>query len=176
MTEVDTKERLTLAYNKMMERVKHALDVAEHKAVPPLEHAINTAREKAVTLGEISREEAEKVGQYVYRDMHEIATHLNETGAELRTWFHMDLELIEAELLDLITVVADKTRIELAELALSAQSPRLYHTGEISGPGTLGCTACGERLRFTKTGHIPPCPKCHATQFIRITQQDTVNH
>lgn len=170
MNDLHTKERLSLAYNRMMERVKHALDVAEHKTIPPLEHAVNKAREKAVALGELSRDEAEKVGEYLQRDIQEFAEHLNQTSSEFKSWFHMDLELVEAKLLDMMTQVADKTRLELARLAVSAQSPRLYHTGEISGPGTLQCCLCEEELRFAKTEHIPPCPRCHATEFIRITE------
>ena len=130
--------------------------------------------EKAIELGEISREEAEKVGEYLQRDIHEFAEHLNDTGAELRSWFYMDLELIEAKLVELMSQVADKTRVELTQLAVSARSPRLYRAGEISGPGTLQCRACGELIRFSKTDHISSCPKCHATEFIRSTdQQDT---
>ncbi len=169
MNDRHTIARMIQAYNRMMERVKHAFDVTEHKTIPPLEHAVNKAREKAVALGEISRDEAEKVGEYLKRDIQEFAEHLNQTSSELKSWFHMDLELIEAKLLDLMTQVADKTRLELTKLAVSAQSPRLYFTGEISGPGTLQCCSCAEKLQFTKTAHIPPCPKCHAIEFVRIT-------
>lgn len=172
MNDADRRERQVKAYDQMVERVRHLLHVAEHKTVPPLEHAIHMARDKAVELGEISREEANKIGGYLRRDMHELALHMNDTGAELRSWFHMDLELIEAKLVDLMTQVADKTRLELTELAASARSPLLYHAGEISAPGTLQCTSCGELIRFTKTGHIPPCPKCHATDYVRMTTQN----
>jgi predicted RNA-binding Zn-ribbon protein involved in translation (DUF1610 family) len=164
-----TKEHLISAYHHMMERVKQALDTAEHKAIPSLEHAIHKARETAVALGELSRDEAERVGEYLKRDIHDFAEHLNKTSSEYRSWFHMDLELIEVKLLDLMTQVADKTRLELTKLATEARAPRLYNTGEISGPGSLQCCSCGETLQFTKAEHIPLCPQCHATEFIRLT-------
>ena len=122
-----------------------------------------------MALGELSKDEAEKVGEYLKRDIQEFAEHLNRTSSEFKSWFHMDLELIEVKLLDLMTQVADKTRLELAKLAVSARSPRLYHTSEISGPGTLQCRSCAEKLRFTETGHIPPCPKCHGIEFVRVS-------
>lgn len=162
------QERLIQAYDRMMERVKHLTDVAEEKLRPTLAEAVEQAREKAVELGEITREEAKTVGEYFMRDMRDLGEYLNETGAELKTWLRIDLELIEARLLDLFASVADKTRVELAKLAERAREATFWHTGEVTGPGTLVCTACGERVHFHKTGHIPPCPKCHGTQFKRV--------
>ena len=161
-------DRLTHAYDRMMERVRHFMEVTEGKALPKLERAIDQARTAATELGEITREEAETIGGYIKRDIRDLAGYLNETGAEFRTWLNIDLELVEAKLLELIASVADKTRIELSDLASRAQEAAYWHTGEITGPGTLACTSCGERLHFHQTGHIPPCPKCHASRFRRM--------
>ncbi|HDP88815.1 MAG TPA: hypothetical protein ENN42_02510 [Thioalkalivibrio sp.] len=160
------EQRLDL-YHRMMERVKHTLEEAEEKTRPRIEHALETAREKTVELGETTREEAEEIASYIRRDLSEIGEYLHDSGEDIGTWFHMDLELIEANLLDLITSVADKTRVELAEIAARAKVANIYQTGEITGPGTLTCSECGEELHFQKAGHVPPCPKCHATTFTR---------
>lgn len=160
------EHRLDL-YHRMMERVKHSIEEAEEKTRPRIEHALETAREKSIELGETTREEAEEIAEYIRRDLAEIGAYLHESGEDIGTWFHMDLELIEANLLDLITSVADRTRVELAEIAARAQVANIYQTGEITGPGTLTCSECGEELHFKKAGHVPPCPKCHATTFTR---------
>ena len=169
MTDKDNNTEHTLidAYNRMMERVKHAVETAEAKAVPRIEHALEAARDKAVELGEVTREEAEELTDYIRRDLSEIGEYLQESGEDIGTWFYMDMELIEANLLDLITSVADKTRVELAEIAARAQVANIYSTGEITGPGTLVCAECGEELHFEKAGHVPPCPKCHGTTYTR---------
>jgi hypothetical protein len=169
MNEPDREHHHISVYNRMMERVKHTLEDAGHKARPNLEHAIQRARERAVELGETTREEAAKVADYLRRDLREMTSYLNDTGKEYGAWFHMDLELIEASLLDLITSVADKTRLELAQWAEQGEQAVSYRSGEITGPGTLECIACGERLRYVKTGHIPPCPRCRASEFRRVT-------
>lgn len=160
------EHRLDL-YHRMMERVKHSIEEAGEKVRPRIEHALETAREKSIELGEATREEAEEIASYIRRDLAEIGEYLHESGEDISTWFHMDLELIEANLLDLITSVADKTRVELAEIAARAQVANIYQTGEITGPGTLTCSECGEELHFQKAGHVPPCPRCHATTFTR---------
>ncbi|MES9926605.1 MAG: hypothetical protein ABW158_00685, partial [Candidatus Thiodiazotropha sp. 6PDIVS] len=45
----------------------------------------------------------------------------------------------------------------------------LYHTGEVTGPGTLVCAQCGKEMHFKKTGHIPPCSGCKGTDFQRAS-------
>ncbi|MEE9491971.1 MAG: hypothetical protein V3W04_01145, partial [Gammaproteobacteria bacterium] len=42
-----------------------------------------------------------------------------------------------------------------------------YHTGEVTGPGTLHCAECEEILTFHQPGKIPQCPKCHSTTYHR---------
>ncbi len=78
-----------------------------------------------------------------------------------------DLELVEERLLDVFAKVADKTRLELAQLEAQAKRAETYHTGEITSIGTLACHACDTLVHFKKTGRIPPCPKCHKTVFVR---------
>jgi hypothetical protein len=166
MTDPDRREQEISVYNRMMSRVQRTLENAEHKAGPIVEHAIERARERAVELGETTREEAEKVADYLKRDLGEMARYLNDTGREYRAWFNMDLELIEASLLDLLMSVADRTRLELTQWAEQASQ---YRSGEITGPGTLACVNCGERLSFVRPGHIPPCPRCRSIEYRRLT-------
>lgn len=168
MTEKESSDKLVSAYERMMERLKHALQVAEEKTGPAFEHALSQARETAVGLGELTREEAEKVGAYLKRDLQDMAEYLEDTGEELGSWFHIDLELIEARLLDLMSSVADQTRVELAQLRERARQAELYHSGEVTGPGTLRCPSCGQLLHLQRTSHIPPCPKCHGGSFERV--------
>ena len=69
----DPVDRLVGAYERMLERVNGALKHAEKTTVPTLRHALEQAREKAVELEEITREEAERVADYLERDMHDAA-------------------------------------------------------------------------------------------------------
>ncbi|MFP4079745.1 MAG: zinc ribbon-containing protein [Ectothiorhodospira sp.] len=157
------RDTLTQAYERMLERVRHALETAE----PTLEEAIQQAVHKAVHLGEVTREEAHEVADYLRRDLHDMGDYLSASRRDLRTWLRMDLQLIEARLLDLLSSVADRTRLELAELEARARTVGIWHTGEVAGPGELTCTECDETLHFTRSGRIPPCPRCKATTFRR---------
>jgi hypothetical protein len=161
-------ERLVHAYDRMMERIKTAIDSAEHGARPALSQLLERAQEKAVTLGEVTQEEAERIGAYLRRDLEAVADYLSGAEAQdLVSWLKFDIELIEARLLELFMSVADPTKVELMALAERARRVGEYHTGEITGIGTLHCADCGQAVQFHATGHIPPCPKCHATRFTR---------
>jgi hypothetical protein len=162
-------EKLVHAYNTMLQRVKTFLDEAEKETRPKLDHAIEAAKEKATELEELTLEEAEKIGTYLKRDVEDAASYLaGPERAELADWLKLDIQLIENRILDAFMSVADRTRVGILKLEQDAPLAGVtYHTGEVTGIGTLVCTECGELLHFKQTGHIPPCPVCHKTTFVR---------
>lgn len=166
------EERLTEAYDRMLARVRERVQELEHEAGPMLHNAIENAKETATELGELSREEAEKVGDYLRRDLEHAGNFLDRTGRDLGGWLRFDAQLTERALAEMFLQVADRTRVELAEFSARARALGEWHTGEITGIGTLQCKSCGEQIHFHKTGHIPPCPKCSGTTFRRISDED----
>lgn len=176
MSDSDNKqgwdERLGEAYDRMLARVRERMGEMEKDARPMLHNAIENAKETATELGELSREEAEKVGDYLRRDLEHAGDFLSRTGKDLGSWLRFDTELVERSLAEMFFQVADQTEVELAELSVRAEILGEWHTGEISGIGTLECKSCGEQLHFHRTGHIPPCPRCHGTSFRRISDED----
>ncbi|MCU7850798.1 MAG: zinc ribbon-containing protein [Candidatus Thiodiazotropha sp. (ex Monitilora ramsayi)] len=163
-------DKLAAAYDKILQEVHEAIDSAKENALPGIKEYLDDAREKMVELGELSREEAEKVAGYVERDMKDAADYLLETGEQMSAWWRFDVQQVENRMLEMFTGVADQTKLELAKLAQRASRSSLYHTGEITGPGTLVCTGCGKEMHFKKTGHIPPCSGCKGTEFQRASR------
>ncbi|NIR99369.1 MAG: zinc ribbon-containing protein, partial [Gammaproteobacteria bacterium] len=43
----------------------------------------------------------------------------------------------------------------------------VYHTGEATHGGSFVCMSCEAAIKMRKPGHLPPCPKCHKTEFRR---------
>jgi hypothetical protein len=166
----DQNNKLIGAYDQMLARVKEFINETGKEAQPYLERATEYAKEKAVELGELSREEAEDIANYLRRDIHDAATFLGEHGDEITDWLRLDLLLIENKVLEMFSQVVDQTRLELDKLAMEAELQG-WHTGQVTGIGTLQCLECGEQLHFHKTGHIPPCPKCNHTEFTRVSRE-----
>ncbi len=161
------EERLIQGYNKMMERMKELFETAEAQARPKILQAIEYAKKTAVDLNELTKDEAQKLGEYIKRDISDAAEYLAESENDLSQWFQFDIKLIENWLWEAFSSVADKTRLELIAFSERLEKDSKYHTGEITGPGTLKCTGCGKITKFQKTGRIPPCGGCHGTEFER---------
>lgn len=162
-------DRLVDAYRNMLERISEQLPEDPLQA---LREQIERAKATAVEVGELTAEEAERVGGYLRRDVEDAARYLAETGHELREWYRFDLKLIEARLGEMFATMVDRTRLEIDRIAERARGIEELHTGEVTGAGTLECSGCGRELNFLKPGHIPPCPSCHGTLFRRFSGND----
>ena len=171
MPDHNFEQKLIAAYDKMMERVNHFLTDAEEQAIPTLLKNIDKAKHQATELRELTSDEAEKVAMYLRRDLQDAGEYLQNTGKEFSTWLSFDMELVEDRMLDTFAKIADKTQLELAQLAAQAKRAQEYHTGEITSIGTLSCQSCHTLVHFKKTSRIPPCPKCHHTVFTRPAEQ-----
>ncbi len=161
MSESSDNHKLTRAYDQMLEQV-------EREVLPNLQRSIEQAAEKAVDLGELTREEAQMIGGYLKRDLEDVGHHLATTGHDLGAWLRFDLELIENRLLELFRAAADKTRLEMLSFQEEVERATHYHSGEITGPGTLQCDHCGKQQHFHATAHIPPCSQCQSSTFTRL--------
>lgn len=162
----DQDDKLTRIYDRMMERVKQAWE--QDIGSKTLGQLIDGAKEKAVALGEVTQQEAERIGQFLRRDLEDAANFMHsEKTREFVDWLRFDIERVEGRILELFQSVADKTKLELIRLQERARHASDYNTGEITGIGTLQCSNCGQTMHFHKTTRIPPCPKCHGTSFTR---------
>jgi hypothetical protein len=159
------QRRLAGAYARMLERLRGGMEGGG--PLPQLQELIAGAREKAVEVGELTREEAERVGDYVRRDLVDAARFLADEGEELRTWLRFDLELIEARLLDVFSLMVDHTRQELQLLQEQAGGEEQWRSGEVASIGTLRCLECGQEVALHEPAEVPACPRCGGTAFTR---------
>ena len=162
----DQDDKLTHIYDRMMERIKQAWE--QDIGSTTLGQLIENAKEKTVALGEVTQQEAERIGEFLRRDLEDAASFMHrEKTKEFVDWLRFDIERVEGRILELFQSVADKTKLEFIRLQERARHASDYNTGEITGIGTLHCSNCGQTMHFHKTTRISPCPKCHGTRFTR---------
>jgi len=56
---------------------------------------------------------------------------------------------------------------DIATLPKDKWSTGDFVVGEITGPGTLVCSHCGQQVQFQTTSKIPQCPNCQQSSFKR---------
>jgi rubrerythrin len=159
------KNKLINAYTDLMEHIYEAMDDTLHSFA----EALDISKEKLRKVGDLTNEELDKVSGFVQRDVEHAAHGLSskEDSGSLSEWFKFDVELLENFALDAFLSIADKTRIELAKLQELAKA-HVYHSGDITIPGTFICDECGKEIAFKTPSEIPECPVCHAKTFIRV--------
>jgi hypothetical protein len=162
----EVQERLVKAYDQMMDHAMSALDHTRNDTIPSVKHLLEVARDKTVEMGDLTREEADKIRDFIHRDLEHAARYMEKSQSELSDWLRFDIQLLEQRLATVFGAMVDHTREILDEFAVKADSVG-WKTGEIVGPGTLHCKNCRQVIHFHKSGHIPPCPKCKHTQFER---------
>lgn len=167
-------ETLVNGYYKMAERLAERLQGLEDHS-HSYQEIIDNIRQEAVALKELTKEEAHQVSEWLKRDVNALTREAAETGKDFKEWFPFELKVEEAYLWDKIMSAADTTTLGLLELKEEAMLAdyEIWHTGQVTAPGILECTQCGEQLHFEKSGHIPPCPKCGNTTFTRVTTSNS---
>jgi Zn finger protein HypA/HybF involved in hydrogenase expression len=124
------------------------------------DEALKKAKEELSTAGNFSREQADKLGEYVRRDLKENAGKAKDAVKKA-----VEPLRVAAGVQSAFTRILTSAAETLTELAERSEKSLEFKTGEITSPGTLTCKDCDSEMHMTKTTRIPPCPKCHKTIF-----------
>jgi polyhydroxyalkanoate synthesis regulator phasin len=158
-TSEDKIKYLATAYENLLEK-------ALHQTVSNIHHSIDSVQDDLTAMGKLTTEEAKHLKHAVKRDLSHAAHHMQASKQDLKSWLGFDLELIKVELWQKFIEATDKTTLELIKIKNIAADAQ-YHTGEMIGLGTLVCDHCQTNVHFRQPSHIPPCSKCHGTEFHR---------
>lgn len=155
------------AYQKLRADLGRLLGDLKEVSAEAIREAIDTAHGRLRQLEEYTAETVEKAVTSVEKEM---------LGAGRRAGAR--LENLSARTADLLEVWRDRGTQFLSRAAtgisewMQQASARLgeqtYRTGEIAAPGTLECTACGERVQLETAAHVPLCPGCRQSEFRRV--------
>ncbi len=161
-----TENKLIEIYNTIVKHLHEALDHTSHS----LPEALEIAKQKTAESTGASQKDLDKTGDAVMRDIEHAAQHEQPVQDEdsLTEWLKFDIELLENFAFDTFMELADKTRVQLAQLEYEAKQHHPYQSGDVTGPGTLSCNQCGKMIAFKHPSIIPECPNCGGKTFSRI--------
>lgn len=143
-------------YEKLASRTADLLEEGKKT----FDEALKKAKDELAAAGDFSREQTDKLGEYVRRDLKENADKAKD--AVMRA---IEPQRLAAGVQSTFSRILTSAAETLTELAERSEKVLEYKTGEITSPGTLTCKDCDGEMHITKTTRIPPCPKCHKTFF-----------
>jgi len=122
--------------------------------------ALEKARKQLTSAGAFSEEQGLKLKKFMERDFAHMATEMRDEAKE-----KLDPSRLSVGALSSIASLLRGAGSMLSDVANRADRNLKCRSGEITTAGTLICSACGHEIHKRKTGRVPPCPKCHATEF-----------
>jgi len=143
-------------YEKLASRTADLLEEGRKT----FDEALKKAKEELSSAGDFSREQADKLGEYVRRDLKENAEKAKDAVKKA-----VEPLRVAAGVQSAFTRILTTAAETLTELAERSEKSLEFKTGEITSPGTLTCKDCDAEMHMKKTTRIPPCPKCHKTIF-----------
>lgn len=166
----DTKQQEELAaYEKLRQEVKKILDqtldsVSAEKISKAIEHGQKVLRE----TGDHTQEQVNQLGKHLKKDL--LSTFktfeppVKEFTESVGGLFDLWRDKSGVVLTDLTRAVGDWSH----QFSDKLDDMLLYHSGDMTHGGTFVCTDCGQTMNMKKPAHLPPCPKCHKTEFRRV--------
>ncbi len=150
-------------YDRYAERTRELFEASQEKGKEAMDKAIEMAREQFTAAGEFSAEQGEAFRKYMQRDLAQTEADMRTVGQEAAERFQP--ARLGAGAFSSMARLLQATGSALQTLSHKAEVALHYNTGEITSAGTLTCTKCGQTVRLKHSSHIPPCPRCHGTEF-----------
>lgn len=157
------KERLAQQYDKFAAKSHELFEASRDKSQEALNGAIEKAREQMTAVGELTAEQAKSFGNYMKRDLEQTAEEMTRLGEKAKETLHPSR--VGAGALSSLAALLQLGGDALLRMSKKTDQALIYNAGEMTSAGTLTCVNCMHQQHFSKTGSIPPCPKCLNTAF-----------
>jgi isocitrate dehydrogenase len=149
-------------YDALAAKFKEEFESATENTVEIAKKAMEKARKKLTEAGQFTEEKGEKLKEFLENDLSRISQEMKKGAKE-----KLNPSRLGTGALASISKLLHKTGVALSSFGDKAEASLSCKSGEITSAGKLTCKACGHQMNFKKTGRIPPCPKCHKTEFTK---------
>jgi len=150
-------------YEKLAERAKQLFESSKDKSGAWIDEALEKAADQLEEAGEFTKQEGLRAREFLRKDLE--ATKIDFEKASKATKAALDPSRAGAGFADLASHLFDSLGDTFKKWAAKSEETLSFRTGQVTGPGTLTCKACGTELHLDDTSRIPPCPKCHKTDY-----------
>ncbi|MFQ5344624.1 MAG: NADP-dependent isocitrate dehydrogenase [Mariprofundus sp.] len=147
-------------YDELAARFRELFEAGAEKSAEYAAIAMEKARQQLTAAGAFSEAQGKSLKAFLERDLSQMAEAMRSEAKE-----KLNPSRVSAGAMASLSSLLNMAGSALSSVAEKTQQAISCRSGEVTSAGTLTCVACGHELHFKKTGRVPPCPKCHATQF-----------
>jgi isocitrate dehydrogenase len=149
-------------YDELADKFHEEFEAGAEKTSEFAHKAMDKAREQLTAAGKFTEEQGHKLKAFLENDFSRVSQEMK-AGAKEK----LNPSRLGAGALSSMAKLLHKTGVALSSFADKADDALACKSGEITSAGKLKCNACSYEMHFKKTGRIPPCPKCHKTEFTK---------
>lgn len=157
-----------IVYEKLRKTVKSMLaDVQGAVNADTVRQTFDKATEELKRTGAHTADTIGKIAATLRKD---IASAAEKMGPRWEAFSQRPADLFEAW--------RDRGSLFLAQAATAVgdwlqqtgtkRGQQTYRAGEMVFRGTFECTACGEQVVLSTSGHLPPCSRCQKLEYRRV--------
>ncbi|SEQ06276.1 Zinc-ribbon containing domain-containing protein [Solimonas aquatica] len=157
------KASLARQYDALAHQFNQLYQQGRERGHAAMQAALEQAREQLTALGEFGAEQGQELKRYLARDLEQTIRETEQLGDKAKEW--LNPARLGAGALASLASALSASGDALSSLGKKTREALSYHTGETTSAGTLTCKSCGQTVQLKATGHVPPCPKCHASNF-----------
>ncbi|HXH72693.1 MAG TPA: NADP-dependent isocitrate dehydrogenase [Mariprofundaceae bacterium] len=147
-------------YDLLAARFKELFEAGAEKSGEFAREALEKARKQLTAAGIFSEERGKKLKAFLERDVATMAESMRSEAAG-----RLNPSRLGVGALASMTSLLQAAGNVLSDIAKRAGKALTCRSGEVTSAGTLTCMNCKHQIHFKKTGRVPPCPKCHGTEF-----------
>ncbi len=147
-------------YDLLAQRFREIFEASTEKSAEVARAALEKAREQLTAAGAFSEEQGRRLKELMEKDVLQMAADIRDQAAERLNPARLGAGAVAA-----FAAAFRAAGEALSGLARQADKVLTVRSGEITSAGTLTCTSCGHSIHLKRTGRVPPCPKCHTTEF-----------
>jgi len=160
MDDAAVSDKETDQYDEMAAKFKELFEAGAEKSSEFAQVAMEKARVQLTAAGKVTEEQGQKLKGFLEKDFGQIVDTVRDEAK-----VKLNPSRLGTGALSSLSSLMEMAGSALTSAASRAQASLSCRSGEITAAGTLTCVACKHEMHFKKTGRIPPCPKCHKTEF-----------
>lgn len=149
-------------YDDLADKFHEEFEAGAENTAEFAHKAMETARKQLTSAGKFTEEQGQRLKAFLENDFSRVSQEMK-AGAKEK----LNPSRLGAGALSSMSKLLHKTGVALSSFADKADGALACKSGEITSAGKLKCNACSYEMHFKKTGRIPPCPKCHKTEFTK---------